>query len=258
MRIIMLLAFCFFCTLGCVSEGVANDTVIRVSYNDLPPWKLLDYNGEPDGIDIRFLEALTDRMGLEIQYVYVPFKRGLSLLDTGEVDLMLGVLRRPDRELYAHFISPPYKTYSNKAFFVLNGKEATIKRHADLRSLNVGTQLGVKYYPEFDDDTAIKKVPVKDPVLNAKMLLAGRIDTYIFTESSGDYQLAQLGYTKRISKAQFGYRKKQDVYFALSKRSRYAGRLDEFNVLMRELVDAKVHDRIRIEFLKAVRDKALR
>lgn len=223
---------------------------LRVAFNELPPWKVLVDNGQPGGIDIDFLELVAHRMGLEIEFTILPFKRGLKMLEIGEVDLMVGILRRPDRERIYHFVEPAYKTNSDKAFFILKGSEGLITSHEDLHTLTVGTQLGTKYYPRFDTDTAITRSAVKEIDLNIKMLLAGRIDTFIVTETVGDYHVAHLKLDHRIAKAKFAHRKQINVHMAISKRSRYAARLDEFNAVVRELLDQGEFERVKAEFLQ--------
>ena len=227
----------------------AENEILRVSFNPLPPWKIIDDTGRPDGIDIAFLRLLAKRMKLEIKFVHLPFKRGLKTLEHGDIDLMVGMLRRPSRETYAHFLTPPYKNQTNKAFYVLKGKEDTITRYEDLRPLAVGTQLGGQYFPRFDMDANIKKSEVKDTEFNVRMLLAGRIDTFITTEAAGDYRLAQLGLTDCITKARYLYSEQPDVYMALSKKSPLSARLTEFNKVMQDLVEHGEFERLKIEFL---------
>lgn len=231
------------------SPARAADGVLRVSFNDLPPWKVLGPKGEPAGIDIEFLEMLAARMGLAVEYVHYPFKRGLKMMEVGEIDLMIGVLRRAEREAYLHYIEPPYKSETSKAFFVLRGRERAIAAHDDLRGLRVGTVLGGRYYPEFDDDPRIVKYAVTSPDLNFKMLLAGRIDAFVMTETAGDYRVARSGLADRIAKADYVHRESQDVYMVLSRRSTHAARLGEFNRVMAGLVSEGGFDRARDTFI---------
>jgi polar amino acid transport system substrate-binding protein len=231
------------------SPARAADGVLRVSFNDLPPWKVLGPKGEPAGIDIEFLEMLAARMGLAVEYVHYPFKRGLKMMEVGEIDLMVGVLRRAEREAYLHYIEPPYKSETSKAFFVLRGRERAIAAHDDLRGLRVGTVLGGRYYPEFDDDPRIVKYAVTSPDLNFKMLLAGRIDAFVMTETAGDYRVARSGLADRIAKADYVHRESQDVYMVLSRRSTHAARLGEFNRVMAGLVSEGSFDRARDTFI---------
>ncbi|MUM78559.1 transporter substrate-binding domain-containing protein [Pseudodesulfovibrio sp. F-1] len=219
--------------------------VLRVSFNSLPPWKVLNPDDEPAGIDVELLEMLAQRMGLTVEYVHYPFKRGLKMMESGEIDLMTSILRRPEREMYLHFIEPPYKNETCKAFYVLKGREHVISSHADLRGLRVGTILGVGYYPEFDGDPGIDRYPVASIELNIRMLLAGRIDAFISTESSGDYRIAAAGLGDKVSKVVHVYREPQNVHMALSRRSPHAARLDEFNRTMADLVAEGAVDRAR-------------
>lgn len=235
---------------GLCPLALAGGGVLRVSFNDLPPWKVLGPKGEPAGIDVEFLEMLAARLGLSVEYVHYPFKRGLKLMESGEVDAMIGVLRRPEREAYLHFIEPPYKHETSKAFFVLKGREDTIARHEDLYGLRVGTVLGGRYYPGFDDDTRIIKHPVTSYDLNFRMLIAGRIDAVVMTETAGTHRVAQLGLGDTVGKATYVHRDRQDVYLALSKRSAHAVRLEEFNRVMAELVREGALDAVAARFLK--------
>jgi len=221
---------------------------LHVSHNALPPWKTVDKNGTPGGIDVELLKLLADRMSLSAELTNLPFKRGLKMLETGDIDLMTGILRRPEREDYVFFISPPYKTSTNKAFFVLKGNETLITKHEDLYNLRIGTKLGSQYYPQFDNDRAIPKNPVSNDQLSIKMLMAGRIDTFVMTESTGDYYIAQSGLSDTITKAEFAHRKEQNVYMVLSKESKHAHRLDEFNKVMAELIAEGAFETIRAQF----------
>lgn len=247
------LCLCFLLLLPSL-PALAERGVLRVSFNPLPPWKILDDNGTPGGIDIAFLNLLAKRMDLELKLVQLPFKRGLKMVEHGEIDLMTGMLRRPEREEYAHFLTPPYKNRSNKAVYVLKGRENTVTEYEDMHSLIIGTQLGSRYFPRFDGDGAIAKSEVKTMDLNIKMLLAGRIDAFIVTEEAGDHRLARLGLTNVIVKARYAYHDRQGVYMILSKRSPLAARLAEFNRVMRDLVEHGEFERVQREFLSGGTD----
>lgn len=232
------------------SPGMAQDNVLHVAFNELPPWKVLNEDGYPGGIDIQMLSMLAEEVGCRIEFLNYPFKRGLSMMEAGEVDLMVGVLRRPEREEFLHFITPAYKTTSDKAFFVRKDQKHTIKRYEDLRHLRIGTGLGSKYFPRFDADNLLDKRPAKTGELSFKMLQAGRIDTVIMTESTGEYRLAKLGMDQDIVKADYAHRQQQNVYMVLSKKSVHAHRIDDFNRAMEKLVKAGSMKKIKAEFYR--------
>lgn len=222
--------------------------VLRVAFSESPPFKILSIKGEPTGIDIQLMKELAQRLGLRIEYEFVPFKRGLYMLENGQVDFMTGVLRRNEREEYLHYIEPAYKKYSDKAFYVLNGNEHIVKKHEDLHNLVVGTLLGVKYYPKFDNDELINKQSITDRDSRFKMLLAHRIDAVISSECSGDYRIARLGLSDVVSKADYVYRKEQHVYMVLSKKSIHAKNIDKINTVLGNLLNEGVYENIKKNF----------
>jgi polar amino acid transport system substrate-binding protein len=237
----------FFCCFSAQDTFASN--VLRVAFSEAPPVKVLNNNGEPTGVDIELMKELAQGLGLHVEYEFVPFKRGLYLLEIGQLDLMTGVLRRKEREEYLHYIEPPYKIYSDKVFYVLKGNEHTIKKHEDLHNLVVGTILGVKYYSEFDDDELIKKQNVADSDLIFKMLLAHRINAIITSEYSGEYRVARLGIGDFVTKADYAYRHEQEVYMVLSKESVHAKNIAQINSLMHKLLEQGVYERIKKDFL---------
>lgn len=251
MRLQLLFAALLILTLLLPTPVRAQHDVLNVAFSEHPPWKVLDKDGIPGGIDIAFLRMLADRLDLDLQFHHVPFKRGLAMLQSGELDIMTGVLKRPVRELYLHFIEPAYKNSSNKAFYVRKGQESLITRHEDLSGLDIGTGLGAKYYPRFDTDKSFIRHPVSDADLSIKMLLVGRVDAFIMTESAGDYRLALQGLSRKVGKAGYIYREKQGVYMVLSKNSIHTERLADFNRVMAEMVNEGVMNQIKADFYKA-------
>lgn len=243
---ICLLLVCFCCF---ISKDALAENLLRVAFSEAPPVKMLNSDGEPTGVDIELMKELAQRLGLRVEYEFVPFKRGLYMLENGQVDLMTGVLRREEREEYLHFIEPAYKKISDKAFFVLRGNEDIVKKHEDLHNLVIGTVLGVKYYPKFDNDELIDKQSVTDSEAIFKLLLAHRVDTVISSEYSGDYRVSRLGLNDVISKADYAYRKEQKVYMVVSKKSVYAKKIDTINSVMEKLLNERVYDHIKQEFL---------
>jgi polar amino acid transport system substrate-binding protein len=214
----------------------AQDGVLRVALDPFPPWKYLNRIGEPCGMDVDLIDMLALRMGLRVEYAMYPFSRALYLLEYGDADMMSGVLRRKEREAYLHYLEPPYKDHSDKAFYLLRGRGRLLQTYEDLHDLRVGTQIGTRYFPAFDHDPKIDKVDTNSFELNLRMLLANRVDAVINTEVAGDYEISKLGLQGSVVKAPYIYRKKQNVYIVLSKKSPLAGRLDEFNTVLADLI----------------------
>lgn len=231
------------------SGPVRGQEVLRVAFNELPPYKLLEPGGRAGGIDSEFLRLVARRMGYELEFINMPFIRAMHMLKAGDADVMTGVLRRADRESFLHFVEPPYRLYSNKAFYLLKGNGGMIQSYDDLYGLTIGVARGVKYFPTFDHDPRIKKDDVAEMKLNYNKLLHHRFEAFISTEDTGDYWLRELGLEDRIEKAPYVYRKVQPVHIVVSRNSPLADRLDELGAVVRELLNAGEYERIRREFL---------
>lgn len=189
-------------------------------------------------------------MGLEITFIRPPFKRGLRMMETGQVDLMTGLLRRPEREVYLAFIDPPYKTHSNKAFYRVRTGDIRVRTYEDLAGLRIGTGIGTRYFPRFDNDQDLIKIPIPKNQSNFQKLLRGHLDLVIYTETTGDYQLARLGLRDRIVKTAYLYQKENPVYFGMSKESPFLKKSAEFGSHTRELLEQGLLEQIKKGFLK--------
>jgi len=229
--------------------------VIRVAFSEHPPWKTLLKNGVHGGIDLELVRLVAKRMNLDVEFVHYPFKRSLKMVEVGDIDIMTGVFHRPERETMFYYIQPAYKKSSDKAFFVLKGHELHVERHEDLRSLSIGTTLGSKYYPAFDEDQTIEKHPVSNADLNVKMLQAGRIDAFIMTESTGDFLITKHGQADNIVKLKYAYRSPQSVYIVLSKVSPLAKRQNEFNKVMQDLINEGTMEKLKKQFYQSMRPR---
>lgn len=141
-------AICFFLCLILPKVSSAQDAaLIKVQVHHFAPWKIVDDQGRISGIDIEFLQMLTGQMGLETTFVVAPFKRGLLMMEQGKLDIMTGLLKRPEREDYIDFIDPPYKTTSNKTFYVLKGRGHFINNYEELyvkEGLNIAEEMLIR------------------------------------------------------------------------------------------------------------------
>ena len=245
--LLVLLLLAFFIHVP-IRNSMAADIIVPI--NHFPPWKITN-TGNIEGININLTRRLLSRIGEKPVFISRPWKRCLTMMKKGQADLMNGILKRPEREEYLIFLEPPYKTKSTKAFYVLKGKSSLIKQYEDLQNLNIGTTLGSKFFHRFDDDTTLKKEIVKNNDLNIKKLIAGRIDTFIATETVADYQIAQKGLQDQIEKAEFIYSYPISVYFAVAKSSPLAKRIPELSAALKDMVDSGEVDSIILTFISS-------
>lgn len=208
---------------------------VTVGFSILEPWKMSN-NGVPDGAEYEILKVISRKLRRPFEIEIAPFKRCLLDMRYGYFDIMTGLLKKKEREKYIYYIEPPYKTKSNKAFYVLKGREKLISRYEDLYKLKIGTETGNRYFPRFDKDDKISKEQVRDADINVKKLLAGHIDAFIMTDSQGDYLIQTLNVQRRIAKAEFVYSKINPVYIGISKKGKLASRQRMVSNLISEMI----------------------
>lgn len=238
-------------TLLSPGPSLAGKAIVAIDH--FPPWKMAD-KMPYTGIDIQLVNALLNEIGMEASFQRYPWSRSLEMMRTGEVWLMTGVLRHPERERYIHFIDPPYKTKSSKVFYRRKDTK-DIVTYEDLKRLTIGIQRGVHYFTRFDGDSRLNKKPVADDSFNFRKLAKGRLDTVVSTESQGDYLISTLGLQNEIVKSTYRHDDIIPVHFAVSKRSPLSRRLDTINAAARKLADNGTFDRIISEYFTKLKAK---
>jgi polar amino acid transport system substrate-binding protein len=166
----------------------------------------------------------------------------------GTIDLISGLLKRPEREEYIHFVHPPYLERSDTVFFVQKGKSSLIETYADLYPLKIGTILGSQYFQQFDQDTRLHKEPVSGMLINFKKLLLGRLDTIVLPEGAGIDQIHKMGITDKIAMARYRFSKRKEVYIGISKKSRLMDNINEIETIIGSMIENKEIKKIIIEY----------
>lgn len=225
----------FTLILGINSSFVCAGEKIRIGIGVLPPWKY-EADGRLQGAEIDMLEVVVKRLGFEVEYVVLPFKRVLFQMESGQLDLMIGLLKRPEREKYIYYIEPPYKTKSNKVFYVLKGNEQKLREYTDLYKLKIGTKIGAKFFPQFDSDPNLDKDEVADYLLNIRKLIKKRIDTFVITDSQGEYLVTSMGLQDELVVAPYSYSKNNPSYFGVARKSPLFAKLAEIAPVISNMI----------------------
>jgi polar amino acid transport system substrate-binding protein len=190
-----------------------------------------------DGVAGDIIKAIARKLNDKLKITYAPFKRRLHMMQEGEIDFMAGLLKRPERKKFIYYIFPPYSNRSDTVFFVKRGKASLIQKYDDLYHLRIGTHLGSKYFPKFDNDTGLTKDAVAESTGNFKKLMTGRIDTVVFPESAGIDLIHQMGIDRRVEMADYRYTKEKRVYIGISKKSRLMNKIKAVENTIRLMIE---------------------
>lgn len=183
------------------------------------------------------LTAAAHKLGMPVQFRRAPFKRRLLMMKQGNADLTCGLLRRPERESYIHFVTPPYKTRSDTIFFVPLEHSGEIKTYADLKNMRIGVERGARYFHRFDNDPTLQKERARSKS-NFNKLLLGRLDAVIQDESNGILLVHHMGVADKVAISPFRFSREKHVYFGISKKSWMIGALDQIQPRLEELIES--------------------
>jgi ABC-type amino acid transport substrate-binding protein len=216
------------------------------TYIEPPFVDLIDNSLVGENIDIAKL--LAKSMDLEPIFIRCPFARCLAMVKHGQADMIFGLRKLPEREKDLIFLNPPSMVqHYPLRFFTLTAKKTEINNFEDLKTLSVGTLRGGSYFELFDDDKSIKKVELTSRDQLVKMLLRGRIDTFIEREESIIPLLPLSKYREKFSLANYQYDKAVSSYIAISKKSNIKIHAERLSAQLSKLIANGSIEKIRMK-----------
>ncbi len=104
---------------------------------DYPPYNFNE-NGEPKGFSIDYLNLLAKRLGIKVKYISgYSWSEYMDMARNNKIDIMLNIMRTPQREKFLHFTQPYAGT--KKAIFT---NDSSIKTLRDLDGKTVSVIKG--------------------------------------------------------------------------------------------------------------------
>ncbi len=157
------------------SYGVMAGETVRLAVDEWPPYtsQSMKYNG----LVCHITDRTFDLEGIKVEWSWLPPKRVLKVVKTGEFDGTSFWFYNKDREKFAIFSEPMLN--SEFVLFHLKSKPMDWKSVDDLKGMHIGGQLVVDYGKDFmaaEKSGAITIERVKDAKLNLRKLLKGRVD----------------------------------------------------------------------------------
>jgi polar amino acid transport system substrate-binding protein len=218
---------------------VANDclaqsrqTITVATHIQAPFIELID--GKFIGRNAEIAYKLAATINKKIEFIECPFARCLSMTRDGHADMMVAIRKTKDREQYLNYLTNPLsRTVTPIRFFLLKNDLREINHYKDITNLNIGVLRGASYFPRFDQDQSLKKIPITTHKQLIAMLLKGRIDTFLGREISIKLQTDPHSYQDNMKMARYIYKNVTDIYIAVSKHSY----LNEHSKLLSENLD---------------------
>lgn len=148
---------------------------IRVVYTEWFPYTFED-RGEASGFEIEIFKAVMERLNIDTEFQVYPWKRCLHNLKTGDADVLISLLKTPEREKYTYY-PDTHISISRTVFFTTTGKNIQFNgSYEELKDFSIGVITGFSYGDAFNKAEYLKKEPVSNAELLIKKLLIGRND----------------------------------------------------------------------------------
>jgi polar amino acid transport system substrate-binding protein len=174
----------------------AHGESLRIVTEPWPPYVYLQ-DGKPTGIDYEITARVFKRLGIDVEWQFLPWRRCLMMLDEGEADGALDIFESPERDNHLLYPSEPL----SQVEFVLF--QAKARPHLfgsldDLKGLKIGTSPGFIYGQEFRDSRLFERETAPTLEANLGKLVLGRVDLVITDRRVGRYAVKALGLQDQV------------------------------------------------------------
>ncbi len=170
---------------------------LRIVSEAWPPY-IHDDNGVLRGLDYEAAHTVLQRLGVEVEWQMLPWRRCLMAMEQGQADGILGIFHTPEREASMLFPSEPLSQVELVLFYAKTNPHP-FHRLADLRGLKIGVSAGYWYSDRaFRESTLFTRESAPSHVANFGKLVRKRVDLVINDRRGGHFALAQAGLEKQV------------------------------------------------------------
>lgn len=203
------------------SAQVSAKTVLRLGMYHSPPYYFTENVIEPYGLSLDLLRPAARQLGLTIEIVVCPFPRCLKMAQSGEIDIVAGLIKTAEREQFLHFLQPAMMNFlSSFAIYSRHDQPLSINQISDLQGRSVAVMREAAYFPEFDNASQIDKIAVTSEAVSLDMVHKGRVQFAITVEQTAPGSFQTAGLQEQDLKRQ-PYHHEQNIrgYLAFSRNS---------------------------------------
>ena len=157
------------------------------------PWApyVYEQGGKNLGLDYETTAIVFQRLGIEVEWQFLPWKRCLSMLETGQADGALDIFHSAERDATLLYPSEPLSDVEFVMFYA-NERPHPFKSLEQLKGLTIGTSPGYLYSPDFSQSDLFVREPAPTHEANFGKLVRGRIDLLITDRRVGQHLLDEL------------------------------------------------------------------
>ncbi|WP_330114776.1 transporter substrate-binding domain-containing protein [Pseudomonas sp. JS3066] len=183
--------------LACLGSAALAEPLRIVS----EPWApyIFEEEGQLRGLDYEASAIVFQRMGIEVQWSLMPWKRCLMELENGQADAVLDIFRNQERESQMVFPAEPLSEVEFVLFYARQ-RPYPFQRLADLRGLKIGVSPGYWYADQaFRTSPLFTREPAPTHEANLGKLVRDRVDLVVNDRRAGLYLVHQMGLETQIA-----------------------------------------------------------
>jgi len=157
------------------------------------PWApyVYEQGGKNLGLDYETTAIVFQRLGIEVEWQFLPWKRCLSMLETGQAEGALDIFHSAERDATLLYPSEPLSDVEFVMFYA-NERPHPFNTLEQLKGLTIGTSPGYLYSPDFSQSDLFTREPAPTHEANFGKLVRGRIDLLITDRRVGQHLLDEL------------------------------------------------------------------
>ncbi|WP_028629565.1 MULTISPECIES: ABC transporter substrate-binding protein [Pseudomonas] len=198
------------------------------------PWApyIYEENGQPRGLDYEASAIVFQRLGIEVQWSLMPWKRCLVELESGSADAVLDIFQNREREKQMAFPREPLSQVEFVLFYARQ-RPYPFQRLADLQGLKVGVSPGYWYADQaFRTSPLFIREPAPTHEANLGKLVRDRVDLVVNDRRAGQFLLRQMGLEDEVGQ-HAKVISRDHLYLAFRRLPRLEGLAERFGEALR-------------------------
>lgn len=228
------------------------ECVLKVRVTDFRPQYYQDAQGKWQGVAVEIAQALFKEADCRIDFVTMPWKRALYLLEYGGLDVLLNMSWTQEREVYTDYIGPMLD--ENQVMIVKNDSQHKITHLDDIKNLpkRIGIQRGVFYGDAFmskldTDQHFYNQFEYGEEDSNTEKLKKGRILGMIHNQYTAAYRIEHVFVKGDFKQHPFIFHS-NDVYFGFSKKGVSSSLREKFEHAFLRLSSTGILEEIALKY----------
>jgi polar amino acid transport system substrate-binding protein len=130
-RLLVRFAFSFLFPLGCAASQIQSQIIVVRGDEDYPPFEMTS-DGKLTGVHVDLVNAVAAKIRIQVRWESVPWKRALTMVETGAADGVTYIGRTPEREAWAIFIEDNLLSSARINFIILKENVGKVSFDGDL------------------------------------------------------------------------------------------------------------------------------